>query len=148
MALPMLSVPPSEPRSFIVPLVPLGVAGFQRNACDVASPVRSASPVTWPVALRLYPWLLVPPSVPRLYMAPVAPPGVAGFQRNAWSAALPVVADSPVTWPLALRALPKLWEPPSVPRWVFVPLAPLALAGFQRKVWKSASPSMYEAPET
>src|SRR3954471_14943184 len=55
-------------------------------------------------------------------MVPVAPPGVAGFHRNAWSAALPVVADSPVTWPLALRAFPKLCEPPSVPRSVFVPL--------------------------
>ena len=60
------------------------VVPSQRNACEAASPVVSAEPVTWPASLMAKATLVVPPSVPRSCV-------VVPSHRNACQAASPVV---------------------------------------------------------
>src|SRR6476620_10340438 len=69
----------------------------QRKKCVAASPAIWLAPITWPASLMSIAWLVVPPSVPRSWMTPVA------LQRTACVAPGPA-GLAPTTWPALLIA--------------------------------------------
>src|SRR4051794_5419308 len=105
-----LSLPPSVPRSFMVP-------AFQRNARWW--PAESfAQPTIWPVPFTALAALASPPRVPR---STIPAPDV---QRKAWLKSSGLVCDRPTTVSASLSpsATARPAPPSSVPRSRYVPL--------------------------
>ena len=101
--------------SIIIPVVPFGAAGIQRNGWVL--PAALEKPVTQPASFIPYAWLSNPSMTPRsricgLDATPSVAPGVHRKARNRLSAR----SETPLTWPAEFTLVPTVRPPPKVPR--------------------------------